>query len=168
MLIAAPPAATYAVPFAGTAEKGGIVKAEIIQAAAACGTRVVVVDLPAATPPPVKAAFGYNLDPRATDAQRQCFYKKVPSTRVGFITSPPDPSSWTLLSPKRKATLLDTISRKCRVPRSWFIIKGQSELHLRPSRDGKPSQVECALRLLRPYNPFLGLVGNETYDPEIK
>jgi len=168
MPIAVPPAASYAVPLASSAEKTGVARSEIVEAAKACGTRIAIVDIPAAAQPQVKTAFGYNLDPGATDAQRQCFYKKVPSTRAGFITSPPDPSAWTLLSRNRKAAVLDTISKKCRVPRSWFVIKDQSELHLRPSHDGKPSQVECALRLLRPYNPFLGLIGNETYDPDLK
>jgi hypothetical protein len=72
------------------------------------------------------------------------------------------------MSAEQQDAAIRKISKECEVPTSWFFIKGRNELHFRPARDANYSRVDCALKRLRPYNPFMGFVGNETYHPEIK
>ncbi len=68
-----------------------LTKRQIAEAAKNCGTRVRFVDLPAGLRPLVKAHFGFNLDPGTTEFQRDCFYTKLPATKMGFISEPPAP-----------------------------------------------------------------------------
>jgi hypothetical protein len=168
MFVVAAAAATYAVPVGNLNSDEASAKARVSEAAKNCGTRVVFVDLPPNKWPAGPSSFGYNIDSHATSAQRLCLYKKVPSTRVGFISAPPDQEPWASMSPQRKAILLDEISRRCKIPRAWFVIKGSDGLRLRP-KPGTPFEpVDCALKRLQPYNPFMGFVGNETYNPDRK
>jgi len=47
-------------------------------------------------------------------------------------------------------------------------MRSANELQLKPSRDAKFSQVDCVFQHLKPYDPFMGFVGNEAYDPKAK
>ncbi len=67
-------------------------KEQITAATMACGTTVTFVDIPPRLRTLVKADFGFNIDPRATDKQRQCVDAKVPRYKVGFISEPLPPS----------------------------------------------------------------------------
>ena len=49
------------------------------------------MDLPQTEQMAMKSAFGFNVDPHAKAAQVACLFKKMPSTRIGFITAPPEP-----------------------------------------------------------------------------
>ena len=92
----------------------------------------------------------------------------LPLLLMASATSAEPVRPWAKLSPEQKEIVVNRVARSCKFPKAWFVIKAQGELHLRPTHDGKPSQVDCALRLLKPYAPFMGFVGNETYDPDIK
>ena len=82
---------TVAVPVGASISTGSVTKDQISHAATACGTSVVFTDLPQATQLTMKSAFGFNIDPHATAAKVQCFFHKIPSTRIGFITEPQAP-----------------------------------------------------------------------------
>jgi hypothetical protein len=67
-------------------------KLDISAVAEDCGTTLQFIDLPEAirelSP---QLHFALNLSPSTTAVQLECFLKRVPTTRVGFISEPPRP-----------------------------------------------------------------------------
>ena len=63
----------------------GFYRAKIESAASACGVRMKFFDLPEKTS---AVPFGFDFAKRPTAAESACFLKRVPVTRVGFISEP--------------------------------------------------------------------------------
>lgn len=66
--------------------------------------------------------------------------------------------------------LLNQIAAKCHLPSSAFKLVGVDDLHFVPPADAKYENVNCALTELKnsPFSMKLGLIGNETHQPENK
>jgi len=65
-----------------------------LKAAQECGVKVEFVSMPEwviKQHAELAGKYSVEVDPKATPERRKCFASKFPTTRVGFISAPPEP-----------------------------------------------------------------------------